>query len=118
MEYLLEWVSARIGSDIEISYDDQGSPLLKVTKETRDNFAQENQTFAEQYLSSLPSEEFTPEEQTLRDALFEYPETWHKSSTVPPTLAMMCQDPDVGTAKTDAMPSRLGLRLWIEARPG
>ena len=38
MEYLLDWISARIGSDIEISYDDQESALLKVTKETRDFF--------------------------------------------------------------------------------
>ena len=118
MEYLLDWISARIGSDIEISYDDQESALLKVTKETRDFFAQENQTFAEQYLSSLPREEFTPEELTLRDTLFAYLETWHKSSTVPPTLAIMCQDPVVWRAKHDAMPSRLALRLWIEARLG
>merc|ERR1711879_912323 len=98
-EYLLEWISARLGSDIEISYDEQVSPLLKVTKETRDNFAQENYEFAEQYLSTLPKEEFTPEEETLRDALFAYLETWHTSSTDPPTLVMICQDPVVGPAK-------------------
>ena len=45
-------------------------------------------------------------------------ETWHKSSAVPPTLAIMCQDPVVWRAKHDAMPSRLALRLWIEARLG
>ena len=30
----------------------------------------------------------------------------------------MCQDPIVGPAKNNAMPSSLGLRLWIEAKLG
>ena len=51
----------------------------------------------------------TPEEQDLCGAIFAYWKTWYTSSTVPPTLAMMCQDLIVGTAKNAAMPLRLGL---------
>ena len=118
MEYLLDWISARIQKDIEISYDDQGAALLKVTKVARDFFAEENHTFAEHYFSSLPPEEFTTEEHTLRNTLFDYLKLWHKSSTVFPTLGIICQDPMIREIKNAAMPSRIPLRLWIEARLG
>ena len=58
---------------------------------------------------TLAHEGFTPEEQDLREAIFAYWKTWHTFSTVPPSLAMMCQDLIVGPAKNATMPLRLGL---------
>lgn len=127
---LQEWVDNRIGGEIELRRVEHGQIEIHIraaegsnsqgqgnSNKKRDR-EQSQEEKKEAFFSTLPSDDFTPEEGTLRELIIQVVKGWRGTS--PPTLINIGTDPKVNKARSALLPKGhpVTLKEWIDRRIG
>ncbi len=72
------------------------------------------EAISDAFFGSLPHGAFSPEEESLLNAIYEFLSCW--SGKHPRTVAVMSQPGPVSEAKCTLLPKGISLKEWCEAR--
>jgi len=126
---LSEWVDRRIGGEVETRSTPRGVEIF--LRGTAPPAApppgrhgaggppaaagRRREASADDFFASLPKDNFSPQEDALRDAVFEFLATWEYKELA--TLVNLCEYPGVRQARA-FLPSEVPLKMWLERRIG
>mmetsp|Transcript_54088 Transcript_54088/g.112293 ORF Transcript_54088/g.112293 Transcript_54088/m.112293 type:complete len:456 (-) Transcript_54088:20-1387(-) len=112
---LTAWIENRIGAEVEVVHGAFGSEVgVRLLDHAHGAVGMEEDS--EAFLSSLPPDDFTQEENTLREKLFEAWRDLTSSDQREVSLLYLAEHPKVKRA-LGFLPAKM-LRTWIEARLG
>lgn len=83
----------------------------------REHARSHQQGLGERFFKNLPEDRFTPEEDSLREAILNYIDHRTRSGSACYTT-QMCEDPSVKSAKCLCIPPTMSLMLWCDKRMG
>jgi hypothetical protein len=143
---LEEWIEERVGGEIDVSKDERGKLVLSARqpdapeepaarsgmgaaagkkgggKRVEDDVPKvtpaELERRKEVFFNKLPSDSFSPAEESLREALLNFLVSWHQAG--PPTLSQAEQDLGFASKKRELLPKgcSVSLQEWIDKRIG
>eukprot|EP00927_Polykrikos_kofoidii_P075005 TRINITY_DN7105_c0_g3_i1.p1 TRINITY_DN7105_c0_g3~~TRINITY_DN7105_c0_g3_i1.p1 ORF type:complete len:705 (-),score=153.52 TRINITY_DN7105_c0_g3_i1:299-2413(-) len=120
---LHEWIEKRIGAEVVVSMDDKGQRMCELASGAdawQPEVSQQSVAFTpaerEAFFADLPPDAFLPEEEILRDAIFDFLATWKSQELA--TLSLVGGDRAVQTARASFLPKEVHLKDWVERRIG
>jgi len=122
---LREWIDRRIGGEIQSKMGKNGQVIIKYREGAGPEAESEGadqavdaEAKSEAFFTSLPPDGFTPEEETLREVLLTWLETFMGSDA--PTLIDASANAEIQEAKNMCIPRQSGVSLksWIDRRIG
>lgn len=128
---LSEWIDRRIGGEVETRATQRGTeiyirgnappapppgrsagpPPAAASGQKRKDISERREDF----FATLPKDDFTPQEEALRDAVFEFLATWKHQALA--TLNDLSEFPSVRAVR-NFLPHEISLKLWLERRIG
>jgi len=122
---LREWIDRRIGGEIQTKMGKNGQVIIlyrnaqpQAEAAPAAKEAMSSEAKQEAFFDSLPPDGFTPEEETLREVLLTWLETYIGSDA--PTLIDATSNAEIAEAKNLFIPKQSGvsLKMWIDRRIG
>eukprot|EP00927_Polykrikos_kofoidii_P072085 TRINITY_DN68239_c0_g1_i1.p1 TRINITY_DN68239_c0_g1~~TRINITY_DN68239_c0_g1_i1.p1 ORF type:complete len:622 (+),score=96.94 TRINITY_DN68239_c0_g1_i1:62-1867(+) len=125
------WVNRRIGGEVEITKSPEGRQIMRLRSEgssAEASLAVESRVHnagghgtddeMDRFFSTLPSDEFTQAEASLREALLSFLGKWRKPQ--PPTVQQAKGDRDVARISSGLLPRGCPVDLgsWVQRRIG
>jgi len=113
------WIDRRIGGEVATHKDDKGRFVISLQNRPFEEPAPKKQITKEQFFADLPDDGFTPEEETLREAVLNFLSA-HRGADNPHTLSDCANDAEVKTGRTALIPRGIpvSLKEWVERRIG
>eukprot|EP00927_Polykrikos_kofoidii_P007903 TRINITY_DN13253_c0_g1_i1.p1 TRINITY_DN13253_c0_g1~~TRINITY_DN13253_c0_g1_i1.p1 ORF type:complete len:685 (-),score=165.33 TRINITY_DN13253_c0_g1_i1:263-2317(-) len=115
------WIETRIGAEITVYTDDVGQRMFRLAVDdstgasTNGLEALPNQVRAN-FFAGLPDGSFLPEEETLRDQIFNFLAAWSSQDLA--TLSHVEANHAVSQARAAILPKEISLKEWVEGRIG
>eukprot|EP00419_Tripos_fusus_P030005 CAMPEP_0172726998 /NCGR_PEP_ID=MMETSP1074-20121228/91429_1 /TAXON_ID=2916 /ORGANISM="Ceratium fusus, Strain PA161109" /LENGTH=595 /DNA_ID=CAMNT_0013554111 /DNA_START=48 /DNA_END=1835 /DNA_ORIENTATION=+ len=112
---LSEWIEARIGAEVEVRRIN-GRDELYLRNQRQGNGVAESRMDPQTFLANLDPHGFSPDEEMLRDSIFEFLARWKSRERA--NLTDLSTDQGVKRAVNTFLPKGVPLRDWIELRIG
>merc|ERR1740121_2733089 len=106
---LMEWIDKRLGGEIKTSGPDGEIGL-------QGDAAPDGPVDPEAFFASLPTDSFGPEEEALREAIFDFLASWKSQALA--HLGDLSKDSGVKACQRSLLPPEVSLSDWVERRIG
>eukprot|EP00927_Polykrikos_kofoidii_P075003 TRINITY_DN7105_c0_g1_i1.p1 TRINITY_DN7105_c0_g1~~TRINITY_DN7105_c0_g1_i1.p1 ORF type:complete len:730 (-),score=161.31 TRINITY_DN7105_c0_g1_i1:182-2299(-) len=127
---LHEWIERRIGAEVTVFLDDKGQRVCELASQSpaagsppdvkkqsvAGTISAATPASREAFFADLPADVFRPEEEILRDAMFDFLAAWKSQELA--TLSHIGGDRAVQNARASFLPKEVSLKEWIERRIG
>lgn len=106
---LMEWIDKRLGGEIKTSLPDGEIGL-------QGDAAPDVPADPEAFFATLPTDSFGPEEEALRESIFDFLASWKSQALA--HLGDLSKDPGVKACQRSLLPPEVSLSDWVERRIG
>eukprot|EP00927_Polykrikos_kofoidii_P022506 TRINITY_DN2097_c0_g1_i1.p1 TRINITY_DN2097_c0_g1~~TRINITY_DN2097_c0_g1_i1.p1 ORF type:complete len:873 (-),score=208.64 TRINITY_DN2097_c0_g1_i1:47-2665(-) len=126
---LTQWIDRRIGGEFDLVRNDGGEFDLQIRGAsggtsgasaggTPVNVGKEGELdpVCEAFFKRLPANDFSPQEEALREAVLEFFAAWRHRD--PATLSDMVSDPGISRRRAAFLPKNVPLKDWVDRRIG
>mmetsp|Transcript_132172 Transcript_132172/g.342016 ORF Transcript_132172/g.342016 Transcript_132172/m.342016 type:complete len:706 (+) Transcript_132172:77-2194(+) len=113
---LIEWIDRRLGGEVATGKDENGQGEIRLQSTPADTPAITPAVTPEAFFAGLPKDSFTPEEEALRDSIFDFLAAWKSQELA--DFESLNADRTVSERCTALLPSGVRLDAWIEQRIG
>lgn len=109
-----DWIERRIGAEVSVFTNEHGQKLAKLGLEPP--VGPKVPGRADDFFGGLPADSYLPEEERLRNSIFDFLASWQSQELA--TLTHIGGDKGVKAAKSAFMPAGVAIREWVERRMG
>jgi len=107
---LIEWIDRRLGGEVATGKDENGQGEIRLQTSSTPTVT------PEAFFAGLPTDSFMPEEEALRDSIFDFLAAWKSQELA--DFESLNADRTVSERCTALLPSGVRLDAWIEQRIG
>mmetsp|Transcript_26555 Transcript_26555/g.48015 ORF Transcript_26555/g.48015 Transcript_26555/m.48015 type:complete len:595 (+) Transcript_26555:53-1837(+) len=110
------WIDRRLGGEVRTSRDSKAQCEIALVKQDAPHTLGEEGQYDEAFFSSLGDDNFSQEEEILRDSIFNFLASWKHAELA--NLNHLCADPKIRVFRQKLLPAHVPLEHWIERRIG